>query len=89
MCNNFACIKITDNAWKKELLKRGYAEYDKKTGLFSLCSPDDVLFNLNDLISNKERISVKISDYLRKLEEEVDAFQKASETIIKNYKQKN
>ena len=38
----------TDDRWKKDLLDKGYAEFDKRSGEWRLCEPEVVLFNQNE-----------------------------------------
>ena len=80
---------LTDKEWREMLLKEGYAEYDKKTGDWKLSKPEVVLFNINDLEGKAEKMQIKIDDYLKALEAEVDKFQKQSETIIEGEKASN
>jgi opacity protein-like surface antigen len=80
---------LTDKQWKEMLLKEGYAEYDKKTGDWKLSKPEVVLFNINDLEGKAEKMQIKIDDYLKALEAEVDKFQKQSEAIIEGVKASN
>lgn len=80
---------LNDREWKEMLLKEGYAEYDKKTGDWKLSKPEVVLFNINDLEGKAEKMQIKIDDYLKALEAEVDKFQKQSETIIEGVKASN
>jgi hypothetical protein len=80
---------LNDKEWKEMLLKQGYAEYDSKTGEWKLSKPEVVLFNLNDLEGKAEKMQIKIDDYLKALEAEVDKFQRQSETIIEGVKTSN
>lgn len=80
---------LTDKEWREMLLKEGYAEYDKKTGDWKLSKPEVVLFNINDLEGKAEKMQIKIDDYLKALEAEVDKFQNQSETIIEGVKASN
>jgi hypothetical protein len=80
---------LTDKEWKEMLLKEGYAEYDSKTGEWKLSKPEIVMFNLNDLESKGQKMQIKIDDYLKALEAEVDKFQKQSEAIIEGVKTSN
>lgn len=80
---------LNDKEWRELLLKEGYAEYDKKTGDWKLSKPEVVLFNINDLEGKAEKMQIKIDDYLKALEAEVDKFQKQSETIIEGVKASN
>jgi hypothetical protein len=80
---------LNDKEWKEMLLKQGYAEYNSKTGEWKLSKPEVVLFNLNDLEGKAEKMQIKIDDYLKALEAEVDKFQRQSETIIEGVKTSN
>ena len=80
---------LNDKEWKEMLLKQGYAEYDSKTGEWKLSKPEVVLFNLNDLEGKAEKMQIKIDDYLKALEAEVDKFQRQSEAIIEGVKTSN
>ena len=90
----FACIFIQnvviifDNniKWQKFLIKESHAQYDAKTGKFKLMDTDIVLFEVNHLDQKAEKLQIKINDYLKKLEDDVDKFQKTSETILKGVK---
>ena len=55
----------SDDRWKKDLLERGYGEYNKRSGEWQLCEPEVVLLNHDThaiQILNGGQVTIK--DYL-------------------------
>jgi hypothetical protein len=41
-------VAYVNNKWEKTLVDKGYAEYDRKTKQWYLCSADEIVINTND-----------------------------------------
>ena len=55
----------TDDRWKKDLLEKGYGEYNKRSGEWQLCEPEVVLLNHDThAIQILNGGTVTIKDYL-------------------------
>ena len=55
----------SDDRWKKDLLERGYGEYNKRSGEWQLCEPEVVLLNHDThAIQILNGGTVTIKDYL-------------------------
>lgn len=59
----------SDDRWKKDLLERGYGEYNKRSGEWQLCEPEVVLLNHDThAIQILNGGTVTIKDYLAVVE---------------------
>ena len=66
----------SDDKWKKELLEKGYAEFDKKTGEWHLCEPEVVLFNHDEQAQKTlHGGTVTIKDYIAYVETDLKRVQ--------------
>lgn len=84
--------------WRNELLKKGYAEYNNKTGKWHLAEPDIVLMNIYDPEIRSTSKGVTIKEYLTKADleikslrqklEETDAVVKDQEKTLFTYEKK-
>ena len=41
-------VSYVNSKWEKDLVDKGYAEYNSKTKAFNLCSADEIVINTND-----------------------------------------
>ena len=75
---------ISDNYWKQLLLKKGYAEYDRKNGNWYMCEPQVVLLNTNEqALHTLEGGTVTINNYLKVLEEQIKNMEALNEIHLK------
>lgn len=81
---NLAGKYISDSKWQRDLLEKGYGEYDKKSGRWQLCEPEVVLLNRNtDAIKILNGGTVTINDYLKIVENDLKDAQNRIETQAK------
>lgn len=74
----------TDDKWHKELLEKGYGEYNKKTGEWQLCEPEVVLFNQSEqALRTLNGGTVTIKDYVAYIETDLKRAQERVEEQAK------